>query len=60
MSEDISVGGYLLVQSAMLFSHYALEYKMPWLVLWFPTIAIIPFLVFAAVIAALVSGIKKK
>lgn len=37
-------GGYFFTQTAILFAHYGLNYKVPFWVRWFPTLFLIIFL----------------
>jgi len=37
---SIHIGGYVLVQGALLFAKYGLDYNMPNWVVWFPTWAV--------------------
>lgn len=57
---DYNLGGYLLVQSAMFFLNYGLGYFMPWWVVWFPTIAMIPGSIFFLLLFSIIKSVVSK
>lgn len=55
----IPSGNYMFTQSALLFLHYGMEYKMPSWVVWFPSIlyGIFASIIILILIAILIVGV---